>query len=308
MNFPHYEAIEAKAHNEGFTALTTAESLIWLAGTDAWDEVAVEIQYAITDPDEPDKDIRWGDLREWKRSIQPDGCREEYDTELESAYLMSGYRKLRDEYKADPTEGGELHDEVVQAIEQIIYDSDEGYYLPTLLTNYRGWLRDIKIIKDDIDDCYKLMRRMENGKYAFPVDDVDYDSIEAAKAAAAGMGYRATTLSKKPDDKMFSTLWGAAVSTADRDVFVSEWATSSIWEDDPNEKIPAHRLRHLGQIWDAAHTTIKHIRQALGLSQIEFATRFMLSPRTVQNWEYGTTQCPEYVRLLLLQATGLYTR
>lgn len=306
MTFQHYEAIEAKAHDEGFTSLTTAESLIWLAGTDAWDEVAVEIQYTVTDPDEPDEGISWDDLREWKRSIQPDGCREEYDTELESAYLMSGYRKLHDEYKANPTEGSELHDEVLQAIEQIIEDSDEGYHMPALLADYKGWLRDVKITSND--EGYHLMRHMENGKYACPVDDADYDSIEEAKAAAADTGYRAVTISKKLDDKMFSTLWDAAVSTADRDVFVSEWATSSIWEDDPNEKIPAHRLRHLGQIWDAAHTTIKQIRQALGLSQIEFATRFMLSPRTVQNWEYGTTQCPEYVRLLLLQATGLYTR
>lgn len=306
MTFPHYEAIEAKAHDEGFTALTTAESLIWLAGTDAWDEVAVEMQYAVTDPDEPDEGIRWGDLREWKRSIQPDGCREEYDTELESAYLMSGYRKLRDEYKADPSEGGELHDEVLQAIEQIIEDSDEGYHMPALLADYKGWLRDVKIISDD--EGYHLMRRKQDGKYACPVDDVDYDSIEEAKAAASDMGYRATKPSKKLDDKMFSTLWDAAVSTADRDVFVSEWAASSIWEDDPDEKIPARRLRHLGQLWDAAHISIKQIRQALGLSQIDFATRFLISPRTVQNWEYGTTQCPEYVRLLLLQVTGLYTR
>lgn len=306
MTFPHYEAIEAKAHDEGFTALSTAESLIWLAGTDAWDEVAVEMQYAVTDPDEPAEGISWDDLREWKRSIQQDYSRDYYDTELESAYLMSGYRKLRDEYKADPTEGGDLHDEAAQAIAQIIEDSDEGYHMPALLADYKGWLRDVKIISGD--EGYHLMRRMENCKYACPVDDADYDSIEEAKAAAADMGYRAVTISKKLDGKMFSALWDAAVSTADRDVFVSEWATSSIWEDDPDEKIPARRLRHLGQLWDAAHITIKQIRQALGLSQIEFATRFLLSPRTVQNWEYGTTQCPEYVRLLLLQVTGLYTR
>lgn len=306
MTFPHYEAIEAKAHDEGFTALSTAESLIWLAGTDAWDEVAVEMQYAVTDPDEPAEGISWDDLREWKRSIQQDYSRDYYDTELESAYLMSGYRKLRDEYKADPTEGGDLHDEAAQAIAQIIEDSDEGYHMPALLADYKGWLRDVKIISGD--EGYHLMRRMENCKYACPVDDADYDSIEEAKAAAADMGYRAVTIGKKIDDKMFSTLWDAAVSTTDRDVFVSEWATSSIWEDDPDEKIPARRLRHLGQLWDAAHIAIKQIRQALGLSQIEFATRFLLSPRTVQNWEYGTTQCPEYVRLMLLQVTGLYTR
>lgn len=302
MTFPHYEEIENKALDEGFSALTEAESLIWLAGTDAWDDVAVEMQYAVTDPDEPAEGISWDDLRDWRSSIQPD-CS---DTELESAYLMSGYRKLRDEYKADPTEGGELHDEAVQAIAQIIEDSDEGYHMPALLADYRGWLRDIKIIS--CDEGYHLMRRKLNGKYAVPVDDTDYDSIEEAKAAAADMGYRAATLSKKMDDKMFSTLWEAAVAAADRDEFVSEWAASSIWADDPDEKIPARRLRHLGHLWDAAHISIKQIRQSLGLSQIDFATRFLISTRTVQNWEYGSTQCPEYVRLLLLQATGLYTR
>lgn len=109
-------------------------------------------------------------------------------------------------------------------------------------------------------------------------------------------------------DQQFSILWGEALTSPDRDEFVSEFAISSLWGDADGAPITAERLRDLGKLWDAAHMTVKDIRQHLGLNQQEFAARFLLSHRTVQNWEYGATKCPEYVRLLLLQATGLYNR
>lgn len=109
-------------------------------------------------------------------------------------------------------------------------------------------------------------------------------------------------------DFQFNVLWAEALTSADRDAFISDAALSSIWGDAPDAVIPDSRLEQLTQLWDAAHLTVKAIRAATGLSQAAFAQRFCIPRRTVENWESGTNTCPVYVRLLLAQAVGLYER
>lgn len=41
--------------------------------------------------------------------------------------------------------------------------------------------------------------------------------------------------------------------------------------------------------------TIKEIRQSTGLSQAKFCEAFNIPKRTLQDWEQGQRQCPEYV-------------
>ena len=65
-------------------------------------------------------------------------------------------------------------------------------------------------------------------------------------------------------DKQFCTLFVAALA-ADRDAFVSDWSLSSVWGDAPDADIPADRIDTLARLWDAAHLTIRDIRQATGL-------------------------------------------
>lgn len=109
-------------------------------------------------------------------------------------------------------------------------------------------------------------------------------------------------------DKQFCTIFAEAIATADRGVFVSDWSLSSVWDDAPDADIPADRLDMLGQLWDVAHLTIRDIRQHTGLSQAAFATRYCIPRRTVENWESGTSSCPDYLRLLLARDVGLYVR
>lgn len=109
-------------------------------------------------------------------------------------------------------------------------------------------------------------------------------------------------------DKLFNTLWAAALNCADRDVYVSDWALSSAWGDELKAEIPVARIEMLGQLWDTAHLTIRDIRAHTGLSQAAFAVRYCIPRRTVENWESGDRQCADYVRLLLAEAAGLYAR
>lgn len=109
-------------------------------------------------------------------------------------------------------------------------------------------------------------------------------------------------------DHQFNILWGEASTSPDRAEFVSDLALSTLWDDPEGSPLPAERLRELDALWSAAHMSIKDMRQALGLSRPEFSARSLVPVRTLENWESGASKCPEYVRLALLQATGLYTR
>lgn len=108
-------------------------------------------------------------------------------------------------------------------------------------------------------------------------------------------------------DKQFYSIFSDALSNdgASREAFVSDWALSSIWDDD-GQDIPEDRIAEIGDIWDVAHLTIYDIRQHTGLSQAKFAIRFCIPRRSVEDWESGTRHCPDYLRLLLAQAVGLY--
>lgn len=103
-------------------------------------------------------------------------------------------------------------------------------------------------------------------------------------------------------DKLFFSLFSAALSSSNRDAFVS------VWGDAADAGIPADRIDLLARLWDAAHLTIRDIRQHTGLSQAAFATRYCIPTRTLEDWERGARSCPDYLRLLLAQVTGLYTR
>lgn len=105
-------------------------------------------------------------------------------------------------------------------------------------------------------------------------------------------------------DKLFNVLWTAALDSTDRDVYVSDWALSSIWDDVLDAGIPAGRIGLLSGIWDTAHLTIRDIRARTGLSQGAFSTRYCIPARTVEDWERGVRKCPDYLRLLLAQAVG----
>lgn len=109
-------------------------------------------------------------------------------------------------------------------------------------------------------------------------------------------------------DKLFCALFAAALTAADRDAFVSDWSLSSAWGDALDAGSPADRIDLLARLWDAAHLTIRDIRQHTGLSQAAFATRYCIPTRTLEDWERGVRSCPDYLRLLLAQVTGIYTK
>lgn len=102
----------------------------------------------------------------------------------------------------------------------------------------------------------------------------------------------------------FYTLWGEAITSPDRDAFVSDAALSSLWGEDDTD--PMAHVPELEKLWDAAHTGVKAIREFAGMTQAEFAARHLVPLRTLQRWEKG--ECPEHIRLFLLESEGMYKR
>ena len=108
------------------------------------------------------------------------------------------------------------------------------------------------------------------------------------------------------NDKLFYMIFTDALNIADRDAFISGWALSSVWEEAEDAEIPAERLTDLGKIWDVAHASFADIVAASGLKLVDFAAKFAIPYRTVLSWKHGERECPDYTRLLLARAVGMY--
>lgn len=102
-----------------------------------------------------------------------------------------------------------------------------------------------------------------------------------------------------------ATLWREALSSDDRDVYVSDWSTSLIFEDVDSEEKLLSIAEEVGKIWDAAHMTMREIIQASGFSQARFAHEFTIPKRTVESWCMGDRTPPDYVRYLLIKALDI---
>lgn len=112
-------------------------------------------------------------------------------------------------------------------------------------------------------------------------------------------------------DKQFSAVFADALTTQDRDAFVSDWALSTIFAGAEEAPVDPALAEELGEVWDVAHLSVADIRAATGLSQRAFAERHCIPRRSVENWETDGEQarsCPAYIRLLLAEVTGLYHR
>ena len=81
----------------------------------------------------------------------------------------------------------------------------------------------------------------------------------------------------------FYTLWGEAITSPDRDAFVSDAAP--LVPLGRGRRRPMAHVPELEKLWDAAHTGVKAIREFAGMTQAEFAARHLVPLRTLQRWE-----------------------
>lgn len=60
--------------------------------------------------------------------------------------------------------------------------------------------------------------------------------------------------------------------------------------------------REKRNLWRIMKMTTKEMREYLNVSRAEFSRRYNIPVRTLENWESGKSQCPDYVEQLLERA------
>ena len=90
-------------------------------------------------------------------------------------------------------------------------------------------------------------------------------------------------------------LRAASYGYADREAFISALSRDDVWRDPDGVDIPADRLVLLGSIYDLTHATVRGLCKQYSLSHAQFAARFCIPLRTVDNWCTGARKAPDYV-------------
>ena len=108
-------------------------------------------------------------------------------------------------------------------------------------------------------------------------------------------------------NQQFSTCVSETQSYTDRDAYISDLSLSSLWGDPEDAPVPEQRIADLGQIWDAAHRTIRDIAAAAGTSVRQLAMRYAIPRRTAENWASGANEPQLHELLAIQQCEGLLT-
>lgn len=91
----------------------------------------------------------------------------------------------------------------------------------------------------------------------------------------------------------------------DRDAFASYWSHLPVWGDETDSNdVPADRIELLGRIWDLAHLSLADLCELSGMSEDDFANRFML-PIYNRNPLSERSQTPFPITYFIAQALGL---
>lgn len=108
-------------------------------------------------------------------------------------------------------------------------------------------------------------------------------------------------------NQQFITCVAETQNYTDRDAYISDLALSSMWGDSEDAPVPKLRIADLGQIWDAAHRTIRDIAAAAGISVRQLAMRYAIPRRTAENWASGANEPQLHELLAIQQCEGLLT-
>ena len=103
-------------------------------------------------------------------------------------------------------------------------------------------------------------------------------------------------------NKTISILWAEAQKDTDRDIYLSDWALSSIFPEDSDLAANAELV---GRIWDVAHMTVREIVAESGLKRTACAQLLCIPYRTLTAWCNGARECGDYIRLWMALLLGL---
>ena len=104
-------------------------------------------------------------------------------------------------------------------------------------------------------------------------------------------------------DKLFYKLWTDALSQPDKELYIAEYGYPD-WFDDISQDT-GKVVETLGNIHDVAHMSVKDLISASKLTQADFAVKFCIPLRTIENWATEKRKCNDYTRLMIARQLGL---
>lgn len=103
--------------------------------------------------------------------------------------------------------------------------------------------------------------------------------------------------------KLFNKLWLDALDQPDKDLYIGEYGYPD-WFDEISADA-GEIISTLESVHDVAHMTVPEIQKRFGLGNAAFARRFCIPLRTLENWIYDKTDCPDYIRLMMARELGI---
>lgn len=104
-------------------------------------------------------------------------------------------------------------------------------------------------------------------------------------------------------DKVFYDLWQDALMQPDKETYIRQHSFSD-WYDKVG-KSTFEFLCILEDIHNAAHITVKEIILKTGLTQKDFAIKFCIPLRTVEQWATNKFKCADYLRLMFCRQLNI---
>ena len=103
-------------------------------------------------------------------------------------------------------------------------------------------------------------------------------------------------------DELFNFLWKSALSSTDKEAFVSLVREGGIMQEiNPSDECA---VAFIEKLYYAAHVNIKELAKSNGYTLASFSTKYCIPYRTLQGWVLDEARCPTYFRLALVKDLG----
>lgn len=93
--------------------------------------------------------------------------------------------------------------------------------------------------------------------------------------------------------ELFTKLYGEALDYSNVELYIAERG----WQD--WMEVFDNVGSALKSIYLLAHSTLKESRERLSISRAEFSRKYNIPVRTLENWDAGINDAPEYVKMLI---------
>ncbi len=107
----------------------------------------------------------------------------------------------------------------------------------------------------------------------------------------------------KMTKELFLKLYHDAQDQPNPELYIGEYGYPDYFDEISSD--PDEIIAKLTEIHRLAYMSMAEVIDASGLGKSKFARYFDIPLHTIQNWAYGARPCPEYIKLMTAELTGV---